>query len=268
MSGPAGRSGAARRASGGAQVPGRPPELDYRELFERAGDLIYTLDTEGRFTFVNPAFVRVLGYSRADEVVGRHFAQVLAPDSRDVAVDHFTRGVAGEDIPPFFEVEAVRPDGSTVHLEVRAGSLYHDGEVVGRQGIARDISELKALQAAVSEKSQRVALLEAQARAAMELYARVAQLTLDPTDPATAERTLQAVRSSVSAVTASNLGLSSTDLEIVRMLAQGCTNRQIAERVHLSPNTVKDHVGKLIARFGASNRAEVVAEAGRLGLLD
>jgi PAS domain-containing protein len=31
------------------------PEPDYRELVERAGDMMYTLDLEGHFTFINPA---------------------------------------------------------------------------------------------------------------------------------------------------------------------------------------------------------------------
>ena len=208
-------------------------EPDYRELVERAGDLIYTLDLEGRFTFVNANGLRLVGYER-EELVGAHFLDVLAPASRPVALDHFRRGVRGEDVPPFFEVEAIRKDGSVVDLEIRAGDLFEDGELAGRQGIARNITQLKRLQAEVAEKSQRLTLL--------------------------AEREL-------ALAAAEELGLGVSDVRILELLADGCSNREIAAQVHLSPNTVKDRVSKLMRLLGARSRAGVVAQAARRGLI-
>lgn len=242
-------------------------EPDYRQLVESAGDIVYSLDLEGRLTFFNAAAVRVLGYEPG-ELLGRRFADILTPESQRVAMEHFQRGLRGEEIPPFFEVEALRQDGSTVQLEVRAESLHRDGVVVGRQGVARDISELKLLQAEVTEKSERLELIEAQTRVAMDLYARIAQLALaPPTAVADAEDLLRRVQGSLSVATAEALGLSATDLEVIRHLAQGCSTREIAERMHLSVHTVKDRVAKLMRILGARRRAEVVAEAVRRGLL-
>ena len=48
---------------------------DFETLIEAAGDLIYTLDLEGRFTFFNQAVERVLGYSAA-EMMGRPFTEL------------------------------------------------------------------------------------------------------------------------------------------------------------------------------------------------
>jgi DNA-binding NarL/FixJ family response regulator len=155
-----------------------------------------------------------------------------------------------------------------VDIEIRAGSLYRRERSIGRQGVARDISALKQLQAEVAEKSNRLALLEDQARTAMDLYRRIADLTLSaPSDPAGAERALRTVEDSLTRATAERMGLKSQDLRIIEMLAEGCSNPEIANRVHLSPHTVKDRVAKLMGIFGAHTRVEVVAQAARHGLI-
>jgi PAS domain S-box-containing protein len=243
------------------------PEPDYRELVERVGDMIYTLDLGGLFTFVNSAGLALLGYD-ADGIVGRHFRTVLTPNSGNVAADHFADGIAGTESTPFFEVQAIRQDGAIIDLEIRAGNLYRDGELVGRQGVARDISSLKALQAQVAEKSERLALLEDQARVAMDIYRRVAELTLtSPADPEGAERTLRGVERTLALAAAEKLGLDAQDLRIADLLAQGCSNREIGDQIHLSPSTVKDRVSKLMRALSARSRTEVVALATAKGLI-
>jgi PAS domain S-box-containing protein len=243
------------------------PEPDYRELVERVGDMIYTLDLEGRFTFVNSAGLALLGYG-ADEIVGRHFLTVLTDHSGKVAADHFAQGVAGSESTPFFEVQAIRKDGVVVDLEIRAGSLYRNGELAGRQGVARDISSLKALQAQVADKSERLALLEEQARVAMDLYRRIAELTLTaPADPEGTERALRGVERSLAHAAAEKIGLDAQDLRVAELLAQGCSNREIGEQIHLSASTVKDRVSKLMRALGGRSRAEVVALAAGKGLI-
>jgi DNA-binding NarL/FixJ family response regulator len=61
--------------------------------------------------------------------------------------------------------------------------------------------------------------------------------------------------------------LSDTDLAIVRFVAGGLTNKEIASRVHLSSHTVKDHLEKIATAFDVRSRAEIVAEAFRAGLI-
>ena len=60
--------------------------------------------------------------------------------------------------------------------------------------------------------------------------------------------------------------LSSREREVLRLLASGATNREIAAELHLSPHTVKEHTGKLYRKLGVRNRAEAVQRAERLGL--
>jgi len=57
------------------------------------------------------------------------------------------------------------------------------------------------------------------------------------------------------------------ELEVLQLLAQGLTNRQMAERLGVSEHTVKFHVTALLGKFDARTRAEAVARAIRMGLL-
>ena len=50
------------------------------------------------------------------------------------------------------------------------------------------------------------------------------------------------------------------------LIASGATNREIAERLFLSPHTVKEHASSLYRKLGVKNRAEAARRAERLGL--
>jgi DNA-binding NarL/FixJ family response regulator len=60
--------------------------------------------------------------------------------------------------------------------------------------------------------------------------------------------------------------LSGREREVLSLMASGATNREIAERLYLSPHTVKEHTSALYRKLGVRNRAEAVRRAERLGL--
>jgi two-component system response regulator DesR len=62
-------------------------------------------------------------------------------------------------------------------------------------------------------------------------------------------------------------GLSQRERNVLELVASGATNREIADRIHLSPHTVKEHLSSLYRKLGARNRADAVQRAQRLGLL-
>jgi DNA-binding NarL/FixJ family response regulator len=61
--------------------------------------------------------------------------------------------------------------------------------------------------------------------------------------------------------------LSEREQDVLGLIASGATNREIAERLHLSPWTVKEYTGALYRKLDVRNRAEAVQRAQRLGLL-
>ncbi len=61
--------------------------------------------------------------------------------------------------------------------------------------------------------------------------------------------------------------LSERELQVLRMLDQGCSNKGIGERLFISENTVKVHLRNLNVKLGVGSRAQAVSAARRLGLL-
>lgn len=62
--------------------------------------------------------------------------------------------------------------------------------------------------------------------------------------------------------------LSARELEVLRLLARGLTNKQIADRLDLSRETIKTHTERIFRRLGAGDRTEAVALGFRAGLLE
>jgi len=61
--------------------------------------------------------------------------------------------------------------------------------------------------------------------------------------------------------------LSAREREVLALVAAGCSNREIAERLTLSVHTVHRHVANIMCKLGVGSRAAAVAQAGTLGLL-
>lgn len=63
------------------------------------------------------------------------------------------------------------------------------------------------------------------------------------------------------------LGLTPRELEILGLIAEGLSTREIAERVYLSENTVKTHASRVFAKLGARRRTQAVQLAKDAGIL-
>ena len=65
----------------------------------------------------------------------------------------------------------------------------------------------------------------------------------------------------------SERGLTGREKEILVLVSKGCSNAEIGDILHLSPNTVKNHLKNLFETLGAADRAEAVAIGIRRGLI-
>ena len=85
---------------------------------ETSHDLIWSVDIQGRWTFVNAAVRRIYGYEPA-EMLGRPFTDFLTPAQAEIDLAAFARIKAGT---PHFNYETVhqRKDGSPVWLSFNA----------------------------------------------------------------------------------------------------------------------------------------------------
>jgi PAS domain S-box-containing protein len=131
----------------------RKSEQRHRTLVETMTDVVFTLDTNGRFTFLNPEFEKLVGYS-AQDFIGHSFSEILAPEYLESTGDRFRRGLSGETIP-IYEIEVIHKYGKRVPIELNTTSLLDaHGNPVGRIGVARNITERKQADEA-RKKSER-----------------------------------------------------------------------------------------------------------------
>jgi len=63
------------------------------------------------------------------------------------------------------------------------------------------------------------------------------------------------------------LGLTPREMEILELIAEGLSNREIAERAHVSENTVKTHSSRVFDKLGARRRTQAVQRAKALRLI-
>ena len=63
------------------------------------------------------------------------------------------------------------------------------------------------------------------------------------------------------------LGISDREFEVLTLLADGRSNKEIAKQLDVSPNTVKTHVAKLFEKLEAQRRTEAISRARELGMI-
>lgn len=132
-------------------------EQRYRFLVNASPDIIYTLDHEGKFTFINGASESLLGYT-SQQLIGKHYESIVFENDMDIAKNHFderrTGGRAAEGIE--LRLKCCEKNGGPMrHLsvELKAMGIYDkpveqkEKVFVGTYGVARDITYRKRLEA-------------------------------------------------------------------------------------------------------------------------
>ena len=140
----------------------RERDEQYGELFENANDLMYTTDLAGRFTMVNRMGEAVTGFSR-DELIGMDQTQLIAPHHLERAIAMTRKKMSGDRDSTVYELDIIDKGGNRVPLELSTRLIMRDGAPAGIQGIARDIRERKAAEAAVRASEVRAATIVATA---------------------------------------------------------------------------------------------------------
>lgn len=134
----------------------------HRFLVDHSPDLIYTLDRNGRFIFVNDRVQALLGYSR-EELIGQHYSLIVHPDDLEHARFAFNERRIGDRASTNVEIRLQSRTQGVRHFENRtivailsAQGLYAatDGPAnlhfMGTSGVARDITERKKAEETIS----------------------------------------------------------------------------------------------------------------------
>jgi len=121
----------------------RKSEQTYRLLAENTLDVIWSMDSDLKITYVNPAITRLTGH-KPDEMIGTsmhaHFDNQQFASLKQTIEREIVKGPKATGI--LVDTEVLRKDGSRVPVEINGKVLFDDrGHVIGLQGSTRDISE-------------------------------------------------------------------------------------------------------------------------------
>ena len=122
----------------------RESEEKFRNLFENSIDAIVVVK-KGVIVMANNAFLKMFGYDRIDEIIGRNYLFFADVESRDFLEQMRLKRDRGEKFPSRFEFKAIRKDGSVFDVEVSVGIILFKGEIL-RIVIVRDLTERKLIQ--------------------------------------------------------------------------------------------------------------------------
>lgn len=127
----------------------RALEIESRRHFDLSLDMISIAGFDGRFKSVNPAFERALGY-RPEELVGRPFLDFVHPDDRE-KTEREAASLSDGTTTVQFQNRYFAKDGEVHWMEWTSIPLRDEGLIYG---VARDITERKALEQELERLSQ------------------------------------------------------------------------------------------------------------------
>ncbi|MCX7726325.1 MAG: PAS domain S-box protein [Chitinispirillaceae bacterium] len=132
----------------------RESEKRYRDLFENATDIIFTIDLEGNFTSANKSALFTFGYTEED--VGKtNIRQLIDPEWYDFTMKKLAERRSLKAPSDRYEILARKKDGTPVWIELSTRIIREGEDFVGIQGIARDITERKKYEEELKESQQR-----------------------------------------------------------------------------------------------------------------
>jgi len=135
-----------------AEMELRRSEERYRDLVENARDVIYTHDLAGNYTSINKVAEQLIGYTQ-EEILTMNLFEIVAPEYHEKARQLIDTTLAGEG-ETTHDLEILSKGGSRVAFEVNARLIYQSGVPIGVQGIARDVTERKHLEAQLRQSQK------------------------------------------------------------------------------------------------------------------
>ncbi len=131
-------------------------ETQYRFLAESSRDVIWTMDLDGKFTYVSPSVLQLRGYT-PKEVMQQSITEALTPESLQIiseGIQHFKE--TGTMPSYYFELQQPCKDGTTVWTEVNFTIIWNkDRKPESILGVSRDITKRKKIEEALQASEER-----------------------------------------------------------------------------------------------------------------
>ncbi|GAB6283352.1 MAG: hypothetical protein STSR0008_21160 [Ignavibacterium sp.] len=118
-------------------------EEKYREFVNAVNDGFFIVDLDGTINFSNKALALMIGFNKADELVGHKFYEFVIQEQVE-EIKRITQEINENNLTfENIEVKIKLIDGQLVYFDVKTFPIFENGQVIGHRGIIRDITERK-----------------------------------------------------------------------------------------------------------------------------
>lgn len=128
----------------------------YKNLIQSAADIIYEVDTFGKFTFINDFTGKILGYE-ANEILNNNYAEFIREDYI-VEMTTFYENLEQNELNfPVVEIPLVKKSGEILWISQKVIIRRNDlNQIIGYSGIARDITKFKNIESENAIRQEKV----------------------------------------------------------------------------------------------------------------
>jgi PAS domain S-box-containing protein len=118
----------------------------YKNLVENATDLIYELDKNGNYTFINKYSEKIMGYS-ASELYQLYFTELVRSDYKQKVFDFYSKASKETSNFPTLEFPVINKNGDVIWLSQNVSYKKNEyGKIIGYSVIARDITQIRQIE--------------------------------------------------------------------------------------------------------------------------
>ncbi len=133
-------------------------EEKYRKIVEVVGDVIYTSDEHGYFTYINPACEKLIGYKQ-NEMLGKHFSEIVADGWKERVTEFYLNQFKNGIDETLFSFPIITKSGTEKWIEQTVIQLRDGNHITGHRSIVRDITARKLTEEKSKENEQHLNLL-------------------------------------------------------------------------------------------------------------
>ena len=127
----------------------------YKNLIENATDIIFELDLNGKYTYINKYSEKILGYS-LEEIYTLHFKDFIRKDYKEKVLEFYNNSILKNEFSTLI-FPIVNKAGNTVWISHNVSIKVNEfGEKIGYSAIARDITLLKQIEIDATRKEKKI----------------------------------------------------------------------------------------------------------------
>ncbi len=260
----------------------RESEKKYRQIFELSPEAIVIIDPKGLILDVNARLSEWLGYGQ-QEVVGKNFLDLpfLPMDTKSKVKANLSQRMAGQKVAPY-ELEFITKSGEKQVGRIVANPIRNeDGEIIQDLGMISDITERIQSEQELKRKTKNLeevvtalkVLLEQReidrAELGEKVLLNVSKRILPYLDKLKSKNAKDSKKTYIDIIE-SNLNdiispfmhnlsnnfdkLSPTEIQVVDMIKQGKTTKEIAETMNVATSTIDTHRNHIREKLGIKNK--------------